>query len=200
MKLLLQFLISLFIGSFCSDLVEISYNGLSHYFEIDECSVDIIADCFNLDPESEITLDCDCGSTLYPNEDGLFEGVSSDNTYECNGIEDEELCPCIEAEIISPELLNGWYENYPQWPVRATKTGNTVHLMGVVGHLSKPLTTVFILPEGWRPYQNVIFDQFLKDGWLRFEVSTAGEVFASFRWGVSSTHFLLDKVSFIAFN
>jgi hypothetical protein len=202
MKILLQliFVISLIIGSLSIDLIEISYNGESHYFEESECTTDIIADCFGLDPDYEITLECDCGSTLLANEDGLFEGISSDYTYECTGTEEaEDECPCIESEIIEPELINGWFVHNEDWPVIAIKSGNTVQLMGILRHSNKVTTTAFELPEGWRPYQTMLFDYFSNNGGrMRFYISPDGSVKCQtyYNWGTTYL-FSLDSVSFV---
>jgi hypothetical protein len=204
MTFILKLLVVLLtIGYISADEISISYNGLTNYFEPSDCTVDIIADSFELDPDSNIHLKCGCGSSLYPNEYGLFEGVSSDNIYECISDEEDIDCSCNSIITIELEMLNNWYEE-SDYNVRAVKTGNIVYLLGAANNPGLPLTTMFILPEGFRPLQNIFFVETKRsgsiniDGTATLSITTQGVVSITQRNGNSPKQIPLDKISFVA--
>jgi hypothetical protein len=192
------------IGSLGIDGVAIKYNGLTHYFDEADCTVENIAECFNLDPEDDMHLLCDCGSYLNPNEDGLFEDVSSDDSYICNGDDDNEEdneCSCNDIIEIDLTPLNNWSTVSGSRKSRATREGNTVHLSGYVTHSGKPLTKIFQLPEGFRPLRTVVYENSARGsnyGIMLITITSDGAVTVTSRNGNSPYSFLLDLVSFIA--
>jgi hypothetical protein len=200
MKLLLQSSVLLIIGSLAIDGIPIQYNGLIHYFAEEECTVSIIADCFNLDASDDMYLKCDCGSYIYPNDDGLFENLDSDAVYTCNGDEDsvESECSCNDLIEVDLDPMNNWYFEGDH-TIRAIRQGNIVLVTGTVAHANKPYTQIFQLPDGFKPIHDVTFRSYNRAaqyGTSTLTISTDGVAKITSRSGVSAYVFYLDGIVF----
>uniref|UniRef100_UPI004025A81A hypothetical protein n=1 Tax=Eubacterium sp. TaxID=142586 RepID=UPI004025A81A len=85
----------------------------------------------------------------------------------------------IQEQKQTPELLNGWVNFSPDYePTSYWKDKNEiVHLSGVIKNgTTEDGTTLFILPEGYRPDKNEMFSTISFNALCRIDVSSGGLV------------------------
>ena len=90
------------------------------------------------------------------------------------------------TEWRTPTLLNSWVDfGSPYQTARFRREGNTVHIEGLIKSGTTTITTpIFVLPDEYRPYGDLIIGVAINGGGGSVAVTSAGSVQA---WVVSPT-------------